>query len=90
MAYSLTREQDGAGDSGMMSTIFWVEDGTIKYENFARPKVGANIRVGSLYGRSYAAQDYWQTTLITEILEETENRVRFKTKNSTYLWEIMY
>ena len=90
MAYKLRRERDGAGDSGYMSTIFFKdEDGKVKHENNARPKVGSVIRVGSHYGRSYSAQDYWQTTMITEILEETENRVRFKTGNSTYVWEIL-
>lgn len=87
--YSLVREKDGAGDSGGMSTIFWVENDLIRYENFAKPRVGASIRVGALYARSYAAQEYWQTTLVTEILEETENRIRFKTKNSVYVWEIV-
>ena len=52
--------------------------------------------VGSPYARSYSAQDWWQTTIITEILEErTEEggieyvRFRtgnFKTGNSEYEW----
>lgn len=87
--YSLRRERDGAGDSGGMSTIFWVENGLIRYENFAKPRVGASIRVGATYARSYAAHEYWQTTLVTEILEATENRIRFKTENSVYVWEIV-
>ena len=89
MTYSLRRERDGAGDSGPASTIYWIEDNKIKHENFAKPRVGCVVEVGSLTGRSYAAQDYWRTTMITEILEETESRVRFKTKNSTYVWEIL-
>ena len=48
------------------------------------------MRVGSPFGRTFLAQDWWQTTLITEILEErTEDGreyVRFKTGNSEYEW----
>lgn len=89
MTYKLRRERDGAGDSGPASTIYWIEDGKVQHENFARPKVGCVVEVGSIIARSYAAQDYWRTTKVTEILEETENRVRFKTGNSTYVWEIL-
>jgi hypothetical protein len=89
MTYSLRRERDGAGDSGPASIIYWIDDGKVKHENFGRPKVGCVVEVGSLTGRSYAAQDYWRTTKVTEILEETENRIRFKTGNSTYVWEII-
>jgi hypothetical protein len=47
--------------------------------------------VGSHYGRTYSAQDWWQTTTITEILEERTKEngtkyVRFKTGNSEYEW----
>jgi hypothetical protein len=57
----------------------------------ARPQLGASMRVGSISGRSYSAQDWWQTTLITEILEERTEEdgteyVRFKTSNSEYEW----
>jgi hypothetical protein len=52
-----------------------------------RPKVGYGIAVGSPYARTYQAQDWWQTSIITEILEETETRVRFRTRNSIYVWE---
>ena len=90
MTYSLRRDRDGAGDSGPMSLVAWqLEDGTIKYEHGARPRVGAIVMVGSLGGRSYAAQDYWATTTVTEILEDTEFRMRFKTGNSVYTWEIL-
>lgn len=88
MTYFLRRERDGAGDAGPASTIYWIEDGKIQHENFARPKVGCLVEVGSIIARSYAAQDYWRTTPVTEILEESENRVRFKTKNSIYVWEV--
>lgn len=83
---SLSRTRDGAGDSGSMSEARWVEDGELKVDHFARPRVGVWMRVGSLYARTYAAQDWWQTTTITEILEDTGDTVRFKTGNSEYIW----
>ena len=85
--YSLRRESDGAGDSGSMSTAIWRgEGGEIHTEYNARPRVGAVIRVGTMLTRSYRVQDWWQTTTITEILEERENYVRFRTSNSIYEW----
>jgi hypothetical protein len=49
------------------------------------------MRVGSGIARSYSAQDWWQTTVITEILEDKINEdgteyVRFKTGSSIYEW----
>lgn len=87
MTYSLRRERDGAGDSGGMSIAFWeTEDGSVDVEHDARPRLGVAMRVGSLYARTMQAQDWWQTTYITEILEEREDYVRFKTTNSIYEW----
>ena len=89
MTYSLFRERDGAGDSGSMSVGFWRdESGEIQEEYNCRPRVGIVIRVGSPYARTFQPQDWWQTSYITEILEESENKIRFKTGNSIYNWEI--
>lgn len=88
MTYFLRRERDGAGDSGGMSMIFWKDDdGKLQTEQNARPKLGAGIRVGSLASRTYSDQDYWSTTPVTEILEDTPEKVKFKTRNSIYIWE---
>ena len=100
MTYSLRRTRDGAGDSGGMSLaqIPTYDQDTgkmvdIEYIHEARPQIGASMRVGSIAARSFTSQDWWQTTLITEILEErteedgTEN-VRFKTGNSEYEWKV--
>ncbi len=84
---SLQRTRDGAGDSGAMSMALWQEDGEIKYEHGARPRVGVAMRVGSISGRSYSSQDWWQTTLITEILSESEEEIHFRTGNSEYIWK---
>jgi len=98
MTYSLKRTRDGAGDSGPMSDAFFpvfdkdtgkLVDATVEHNS--EPKIGAWMCVGSPYGYSFSAQDWWETTLITEILEErdTDNGgkyVRFKTGNSEYEW----
>lgn len=95
MPYSLRRTRDGAGDSGQMSLAIHLNAGPGDkhvYEDGGRPQVGAVMRVGSLFARTYSVQDWWQTTAITEILEErTEDDgteyVRFKTGNSEYEWK---
>ena len=88
MTYHLKRQRDGAGDSGNMSLALWIDDeGTMQYEQNARPRVGVAMRVGSAFARSFMIQDWWQTTLIKEIVEESDDCVIFKTENgSTYEW----
>lgn len=98
MAYTLRRTRDGAGDSGLMSdlSIPTFEEGSTtrvaswETKHNARPEVGGLMTVGSHYARTYSHQDWWRTTLITEILEEKEEGdqlyVRFKTGNSEYEW----
>jgi len=87
--YSLKRERDGVGDSGGMSIALTYGQYSCQEEN-ARPRVGVAMRVGSHFARSYSAQDWWQTTLITEILEERTEEgvdyVKFRTGNSVYEW----
>jgi len=51
-----------------------------------RPMVGCSMLVGSVTARSYSDQDWWLTTEVLEILEETEDKVRFRTLNSIYEW----
>ena len=97
MAYWMYRTRDGIGDSGTMSMALvpsYDENGKVvdvQYVNNARPQVGYVMRVGSGYARSYSAQDWWQTSVITEILEDRINEdgseyVKFKTGNSIYEW----
>jgi len=82
------RERDGQGDSGGMSMAFWFdEEGNPVQEHNAKPRVGVIMRVGSIHARTMTAQDWWQTTFIKEILEETDTQVKFKTENgSIYEW----
>jgi len=49
-----------------------------------KPVVGCSLLVGSVTARSYSDRDYWLTTEITEIVEETNEHILFKTLNSTY------
>lgn len=84
--YSLYRE-DGNGDSGGISIALWEENGELKVEHDARPRVGVCIQVGAAYARTMQWQDWWQTSYITEILDEKEDYIKFKTKNSIYEWK---
>ena len=90
MRYALSRIDGTAGDSGPLCEILDSESyKPIPGETY--PRVGCGVRVGSPYARSYSAQDWWQTSPITEILEETVDRdgyriVKFKTRNSVYVW----
>ena len=82
---SLKRLSDGSGDSGARSEAYKYVNG--KYTVFGnRPTVGYGMLVGSINARTYQQQDYWQTSAVTEILEETEDYVKFKTTNSIYEW----
>jgi len=48
------------------------------------PMVGCALLVGSVTARSFSRQDYWLTTKITEIVEETNEHIIFNTENSKY------
>lgn len=84
--YSLTRERDVAGDSGPMSRAVWEENDKTKTEDDAKPRVGVQMIVGTYFARTMDNQDFWHTTTITEIIEERDDYVKFKTGNSTYEW----
>lgn len=95
MLYSLSRISDGVGDSGRMSTaiipVYHPDTGdmlSVEYEHNSRPKIGAALRVGSPFAGTFTTQDYWTTTLITEILVDLPNYVKFKTTNSVYEWKL--
>lgn len=83
-----TREFKERG--GRLEAIQWNEDGTFDKVVGDKPTVGCSMLVGSVTARTFAAQDYWLTTKVTEVLEERRNEeglleyVRFKTENSEY------
>lgn len=85
----LRRVSDKVGDAGARSeAILWNGDGTFNRVVSTRPTVGCSMLVGSITARSYSSQDYWLTTVVTEILEDRGDYVRFKTANSEYEWWI--
>lgn len=76
------------GDSGGRSeAILWKEDGSFDKVVGNRPVVGCSMLVGSITARSMQWQDYWLTTPVLEILEERDDYVKFKTKNTVYEWK---
>jgi len=81
--YSLVREQDGMGDSGP-----WIESfdwGAKKAYTQNVLVKGMGVRCGSVYGRTYVAQDWWLTTAIVEFLEVAEDKsyVKFSTESGS-------
>ena len=75
---------------GLVQAIAWNEDMSFKEVVGSTPVVGCSVLVGSVTARTFASQDYWLTTQVTEILEEEKDssgkfvRVKFKTENSIY------
>lgn len=82
----LRRTSDGAGDMGARSEAIAWENGVFKEIVGNRPTLGCSMIVGGVTARTYQQQDYWLTTVITEIIEERQDYVRFKTENSEYEW----
>jgi len=77
--YKLVRERDGLTKTS--KDIKWIEfkkDG--RYDS-----AHVDIAVGrSLIMSPFTSFFTWQTTLVTEIVEQKEGYIRFKTENSTY------
>lgn len=77
--WKLVREQDGLiKQSTEVIWIEWNEDNTFK-ERFDEPKIGRSLLM-SPFNQSFT----WQTTTITEIIEQQEDYIKFKTNNSNY------
>ena len=80
--YKLVREHDGLTKYSLDITwLEWNEDGTFKAKH-TEPAIGLSLLM-SPFNQFFT----WQTTEITEILENQENFVKFKTKNSEYVLE---
>ena len=77
--WKLVRERDGLiKQSKGVKWVEWKEDGTFK-EQFEEVAIGRSLLMSPF-------NDYftWQTTLVTEIIEQREDYLKFKTGNSTY------
>jgi hypothetical protein len=58
--------------------VEWNEDKSFK-KNHSEPKVGFTLYMGFLH-----IEDVWMTSAITEIIEQTDDLLHFKTENSEY------
>jgi len=77
--WKLVRERDGLVNHSV--DIIWLEfneDGTFK-EKHDEPAIGLGLLMSP-----FNAYFTWQTTSITEIYEQKENYLKFKTGNSVY------
>jgi hypothetical protein len=77
--YKLIRERDGLTKHS--TAVMWLEfgdDGFFK-EKHTEPAIGR-----SLIMSPFNAFFTWQTTDITDIVEERDGYIKFKTKNSVY------
>jgi hypothetical protein len=78
--YKLVRERDGLLNSGyQVGWIEWGEDGKYK-QLHDEPAVGRSLIIDPASTPFFT----WMTTTVTEILEQREDYVKFKTTNSIY------
>ena len=84
MKYSLYRLSDGKGASGTSSVAIGLNESNEKIQEAnAKPRAGVLMQVGTIEDASV-----WETTLITKVLDNRKDYVRFVTKSgSTYEWE---
>jgi hypothetical protein len=87
MATLIKIHADGHGEmkegGSLCEAIAWNEDGTFKEIAGHKPIVGCSMKVGSPFTRTYG-DDWWLTTVVTKIVEETDKYCIFETENSTY------
>lgn len=77
--WKLVRERDDlTKHSEDIKWLEWNEDGTFK-EKHDKPAIGRSLLM-SPFNQFYT----WQTTAITEIVEQKEDYIKFKTGNSNY------
>ena len=77
--WKLVRERDGL--TKQSKEVMWIEfneQGTFKSKH-DEPAVGRSLMM-SPFTFSFT----WQTTSVTEIIEEQEDYIKFKTRNSNY------
>jgi hypothetical protein len=79
MNWKLVRERDGL--TKQSEEVMWLEfnkNGTFKSKH-KTPAVGRSL-IMSPFNEFFI----WQTTTITEIVEQRDNYIKFKTENSNY------
>jgi len=77
--WRLVRERDGlTKQSEKVMWVEWNEDGTFK-EKFDNVAIRRSL-IMSPFSQFFA----WQTTTVTEIVEQRDDYIKFKTQNSNY------
>jgi len=77
--WKLVRERDGlTKQSKGVMWLEWNEDGRFKSDH-DEPAIGRSL-IMSPFNQFFT----WQTTIITEIVEQREGYLKFKTENSVY------
>jgi hypothetical protein len=79
LEWKLVRERDGLTKKS--SGVMWIEfedDGTFK-KTHPLPALGLSLLM-SPFNKYFT----WQTTPITEIMEQRDDYIKFKTQNSNY------
>ena len=82
--WKLVREHDGlTNQSKEVKWFEWNDEGRFKSKH-DEPAVGRSL-IMSPFNQFFT----WQTTSITEIVEEREDYIKFNTRNSVYeLWKL--
>jgi hypothetical protein len=79
MNWKLVRERDGlTKESNKVMWVEWTEEGRFK-EKYDEPAIGRSL-IMSPFNQYFT----WQTTTITEIVEQRDGYLKFKTQNSNY------
>ena len=77
--WKLVRERDGLTKTSRdVKWLEWNADGTFK-EQFKEIAISRSL-IMSPFNQSFV----WQTTQVTEIVEQREDYIKFKTENSNY------
>lgn len=79
---TLIRDRDGEGHYG--SDVRALDPKNTKDIVGHEPMVGYCLYIGTVTAGMFSTRDWWMTTPITEIISETDDKIRFKTGNSTY------
>jgi hypothetical protein len=81
--WKLVRESDGL--TNQSKDVLWLEfneEGRVEKDH-KEPAIGRSLLM-SPFNQFFT----WQTTTVTEIVEEKDDYIKFKTENSTYeLWK---
>jgi hypothetical protein len=78
---TLYRDRDGEGHYGCVLDSINPETKEVKPTR--GPVVGEMLFIGTMTAGMFSKRDWWRTNVVTEIIEETEHKVRFKTASGS-------